>query len=133
MKNLKVSILNMPAWKACICILFILFGLSVIFEVVLSHTIFHVFDRMIANFEKIDQGDKEDLDDIAKSEQAEYCDEYKRLQEEKEFEAKQEAINPSDTFNRRFYIAHEDEINRAIQHHFFNLRKCQEELQRQKA
>lgn len=133
MNNLKESILNMPTWKAGICILLIMFGMSAIFEIILSHTIFHVFDRMIVKFEKQNKEDIEDLDDIAKSEQIEYCDKYKWLQEEKAFLEKSDPATPGYSFDKNTIQIHEQDINFAIKQHHFNLRKCEEKLKSEKA
>ena len=98
MNNLKETILKMPAWKAFVFILFIVFGMSVTFEVILSHTIFHVFDRALAKFESDKKADLVDLDDMDKSEQRDFCDKYKLLIEEKEDLAKRS----SDEFSYDF-------------------------------
>ena len=139
MKTIKETILNMPAWKAGICVLLIMFGMSLLFEVILSHTIFHVFDRAIVKFEQIDKEDKEDLDDIAKREQIEYCNKYKSLQKEKALYAKQQHEKrpypnlPDVDFDKFVINDHEIELNMAIKQHNFNLRKCQEKLNRRES
>ncbi|MHB1948317.1 MAG: hypothetical protein ACYCQI_09415 [Gammaproteobacteria bacterium] len=133
MKNLKTAVLNMPAWKAGVCILLMIFGMSVIFEVILSHTVFYVFDRMLAKFEMENKQDLADLDDMDKSEQRDFCDKYKWLLEEKANLAKRSPSEFSYDFAESTMRGHEQDINFAIQHHQFNLKKCEVALKSAKA
>jgi hypothetical protein len=131
--HIKNYFLTIPAWKAGVYVLFLVFGISVIFEIVLSHTIFHVFDRMIVKFEQQKKEDVEDLDDISKSEQIDYCHKYKWLKEEKEFLSKSDPSTPGYDFNKDTILSHEKDIQFAIKNHQFNLEKCEATLKSEKA
>jgi len=132
MNNLKEAILKMPAWKAFVFILFILFGMSVIFEVILSHTVFHVFDKALQKFESDKKEDLADLDDMDKSEQRDYCDKYKLLIEEKSNLAKRSSNEFSYDFAFNAMQSHEEDINFAIKQNYFNLKKCEATLKSNK-
>lgn len=131
--NLKESILNMPAWKAGVCVLLIILGISAVFEVILSHTVFHVFDRMIEKFDKEKNADVADMDDMEKSEQRDYCDQYKRMLEEKNNLAKRSPSEFSYDFAKNTLHSHEKDIQFAIKQHYFNLKKCEATLKSEKA
>lgn len=131
--NLKESILNMPAWRAGVCVLLIILGISAVFEVILSHTVFHVFDRMIEKFDKEKNADVADMDDVEKSEQRDYCDQYKRTLEEKDNLAKRNPSEFSYDFAKNTLHSHEKDIQFAIKQHYFNLKKCEATLKSEKA
>ncbi len=130
--NIKKNILKMPAWKAFICLILIMFGLGVVLEEILSHTVFHVFDRMILKMENEKIADSNDMDDISKSEQQENCKKYQWLLEEKADLRKRETqgqkASDIDYWSMQL---HEKDINFAIEHHQLNLAQCEKSLKGQ--
>lgn len=126
--GIKENILKMPVWKAGLCVLLFMFGMSIVVETVLSHTVFHVFDRMIAKFEVENKEDMKDLDDMGISEQRDYCEKYRSLLEEKKNIATRSKSDFSYDFAYNTMTGHESEIKSGIDHHQFNLAKCQKEL-----
>lgn len=78
--SMKRKILNMPAWKAMLCVLFLLFSFGVMFEEVLAHTIFHMFDRVITSMEIQKIEDLADLNDTSFNDTHDYSnDSVKKL------------------------------------------------------
>lgn len=133
MDNFKKSILEMPVWKGFVCVFLIVFGISVTFEIILSHTVFHVFDRALEKFELDKKSDLADLDDMDKSEQQDYCDKYKLLIEEKADLAKRSPNEFSYDFAFNTMQSHEKDISFAIKQHYFNLKKCEATIKGNKA
>lgn len=76
--SIKDKALNLPVWKAAIIILLFMFGLVAIFEEILFHTIFKVFDSGIAMMQR--QSD----DDLADLEEMDHEDQEKQQQGKKE-------------------------------------------------
>lgn len=130
--NMREKILKMPVWKALICLILIMFSLGIVFEEILSHTVFHVFDRMILKMENEKNADLDDMDDIGKSEQQENCKKYQWLLEEKADLRKREmeGQRASDMDYWTMQL-HEYDINFSIEHHRLNLAQCKKSLKRQ--
>lgn len=133
MKHLRESILSMPVWKAGVLILFIIFGLSVGLEVILSHTVFQIFDRMITKFEIEKKEDLSDLNAMDQLEQKEFCSQYKWLLQEKKDLAKKSPSEFSYDFDENVMRSHEEDINFAIKNHHFKLEQCKAELKGENA
>jgi hypothetical protein len=122
---MRETILKMPVWKAAICVFILMFGTGVVFEVILVHTIFHFFDRILFKMEVQKQEDIDDMDDIAKSEQRDYCEKYQLLLEEKARLAKRTSEEKeSPDMDYWFMQDHERQIQFAIAHHQLNLTRC---------
>ena len=130
--NIKENILKMPAWKAFVCLILIMFSLGIVLEEILSHTVFRVFDRMLLKMENEKTADLNDMDDISKSEQHENCKKYQWLLEEKtdlrRRAAKGQRAADMDYWSMQL---HEKDINFAIEHHQLNLAQCKKSLKGQ--
>lgn len=127
--NIKESLLKMPAWKAFACLILLMFGFGIVFEEIVAHTVFHVFDRMIFKMEKEKIDDLNDIDDIRKSEQEDNCNKYEWILEQKANFRKQELEGtPKSDIDYRFVEEDEREINFSIAHHQFNLEQCNKTL-----
>lgn len=130
--NIKENILKTPAWKAFVCLILIMFSLGVVLEEILSHTVFHVFDRMILKMENEKIADLNDMDDISKSEQQENCKKYQWLLEEKASLQKRPPRDKNQPdVDYWFMQDHERAINFAIEHHQLNLDQCKKSLKGQ--
>ncbi len=130
--NIKENVLKMPAWKALICLILIIFSMGIAFEEILSHTVFHVLDRMILKMENEKNDDLKDMDDISKSEQQENCKKYQWLLEEKA-ELQKQAIQGHRAADMDYWTMqlHEEDINFAMEHHQLNLAQCMKSLKGQ--
>ena len=127
--NMKDTILKMPAWKAAICVLLLMLGIGVIFETILVHTVFHLFDRVLLKMDAEKKDDIADLDSISQQEQQGFCEKYQHLLEEKSRLANrtlQEKEAPD--VDLWFMQDHENQINNAIKQHHLNLALCKKKL-----
>lgn len=121
--SIKENILNMPAWKAFVCALLIIFTIGVVFEEILAHTVFHVIDRMIVKMEVDKQDDIDDLNDMN---QRSACDQYKELLRGKEKLAKRSASDISSPDYDLLDVKRlETYVSNDIKNHNLNLSKCQ--------
>jgi hypothetical protein len=125
--NMKEKVLKMPVWKAAVCVLVFLFAIGTIFETVLVHSVFHFFDRIIFKMEIQKKEDLTSLDDTAQHEQNGFCEKYKEIEMRKSFLGKRDASN---SFDYKMLDDDEDQIKFGLQHHQFNLAKCQRFLKR---
>jgi len=130
--NIKENILKMPAWKALICLILIIFSMGIAFEEILSHTVFRVLDRMILKMENEKTDDIKDMDDISKSEQQENCKKYQWLSEEKA-ELQKQANQGQRAADMDYWTMqlHEKDIDFAIEHHQLDLTQCKKLLKGQ--
>jgi hypothetical protein len=131
-KNMKDKIMNMPAWKAFVFVLMIIFGIGVVAESLFIHTVFHFLQRGISTFAKIDKDDKADMDEMSKNEQVDKCFEYQEVLRTK---AGEEANNKyhvsflNNEYDHNFAINKEERLNIAIKSHLFNQAACQQKLE----
>ena len=126
--SMKESILKMPAWKAAVVALLLMFSIGIAVEEIFIHTVFHVFDRMIFKMEKEQKEDIDDMNDMDKHQQAEYCNDYKMLLKEKADLAKRSQNEFSYDFAYNLMKDHDSNIKFAITHHYLNLARCQKTL-----
>ena len=127
--SIRENILKMPAWKALVCSILLMFSLGIVIEEILAHSVFQMFDRIILKMENDKTADLSDMDDIGKSEQQEYCKKYQWLIEEKAVLIKRiSEEKKSPDMDYMTMQIHEKEINFAIEHHQFNLTKCMNTL-----
>jgi hypothetical protein len=128
--SMKENMLTMPIWKAAVCTLLLLFSFGVVIEEILAHTVFRFFDRMIVRMENDKKDDIADMDDMDKHEQADFCDKYKRLLDEKTDLAKRNPSEFSYDFAYNTMKEHERDIKFAIHQHYLNLALCQKTITR---
>lgn len=107
---MKDKIMNMPAWKVIVIIFMMIFGIVVIAETIIVHSAFHLFDRAIMSFEKMDTEDKKDaykmeLDDVFNKK----VDTKKEEQEKKEYAAKLKQIIQDENCNKYQQYIHDKE------------------------
>jgi hypothetical protein len=126
--RMKETILKMPAWKAAVVALLLMFSMGVVIEEIFIHTVFHVFDRMIIKMGKEQKEDIDDMDDMDKHQQAEYCNDYQMLLKEKADLAKRSQNEFSYDFAYNLMKDHDRNIKFAITHHYLNLSRCQNTL-----
>lgn len=123
--NLNENILRMPVWKAFVCILLIITGTSFLMEEILSHTVFHIFDKFIMKMEKDKYEDRNDLDEIDAFEQHRNCQTYQELLLKEKFLAEKSA---PDAWDKNDVEEKRNEVKWAVKSEHFSIAKCEKEI-----
>lgn len=126
--SVKEKILNMPAWKAGACILLLMLGVGMLFETIMVHTVFRIFDRAITKMKSHRDDFIAELKAKDEREQRAYCVKYQSLLEERTRLSERSPKEFSYDFAKDTLDIHEREISSAIENHRFDLAFCEKTI-----